>query len=282
MRRHLVLKAIGTTVIIGIFFVVYLHLLHHPRLPVTVMPATELDRLAAVPARSALFLYLSLWLYVGAGPGLQLRLRELVSYAAWSVMLCAAGLAIFHFWPTQVPASGLDLSRYFGFAMLQGIDAAGNACPSMHVAFASFTAVRIDQVLRAIGSPRLLRAANLAWASAIVYVDAAPSSSTSSSTSAQGWCSERCSRWRRCAGDSRCRSCTRPAVAGPAINARTERCLTARMTMHPILLRSLGGSMLGLLLLMQGCASLPSVAGRPASATSSRRATAGSVERSSP
>ena len=35
--------------------------------------------------------------------------------------------------------------------------------------------------------------------------------------------------------------------------------------MRPILLRSLGGLMLGLLLLMQGCASLPSVAGRPAS-----------------
>jgi len=52
--------------------------------------------------------------------------------------------------------------------MLQGIDAAGNACPSMHVAFASFTAVRIDQVLRTTGSPGPLRAANLAWSLAIV------------------------------------------------------------------------------------------------------------------
>jgi hypothetical protein len=167
MRRYLVLKAVGTTLIIGIFFVAYLHLLHYPPYPVTVMPSTALDRLLPFQPQ-ALFLYLSLWLYVGAGPGLQLRLSELVSYAAWSVMLCVAGLAIFHFWPTQVPASGLDLSRYFGFAMLQGIDAAGNACPSMHVAFASFTAVRIDQVLRAIGAPRLLRAGNVAWASAIM------------------------------------------------------------------------------------------------------------------
>ena len=135
MRRHLVLKAIGTSVIIGIFFFVYLHLLHHPRFPVTVMPATELDRL--VPFQpGALFLYLTLWLYVGAGPGLQLRWRELISYAAWSVLLCAAGLTIFYLW---------------------------------HVAFASFTAIRIDQVLRATGSPRLLRAANLGWATAIVY-----------------------------------------------------------------------------------------------------------------
>jgi PAP2 superfamily len=168
MRRHLVLKAIGTSVIIGIFFFVYLHLLHHPRFPVTVMPATELDRL--VPFQpGALFLYLTLWLYVGAGPGLQLRWLELINYAAWSVLLCAAGLSIFYLWPTRIPSSGLDVSAHVGFAMLQGIDAAGNACPSMHVAFASFTAIRIDQVLRATGSPRLLRAANLGWATAIVY-----------------------------------------------------------------------------------------------------------------
>jgi len=167
MRRYLVLKAVGTSLIIGVFFVVYLHLLHYPSYPVTVMPSTELDRLLPFQPQ-ALFLYLSLWLYVGAGPGLQLRLLELVSYAAWSVALCAAGLAIFHFWPTQVPESGLDRSAHFGFAMLQGIDAAGNACPSMHVAFAAFTAVRIDQVLRVIGAPRSMRAANVAWSSAIV------------------------------------------------------------------------------------------------------------------
>ena len=212
MRRHLVLKAIGTSVIIGIFFVVYLHLLHHPRFPVTVMPATELDRL--VPFQpGALFLYLTLWLYVGAGPGLQLRWLELINYAAWSVLLCAAGLTtIFHFWPTQIPSLGRDLSAHFGFAMLQGIDAAGNACPSMHVAFASFTAIRVDQVLRATGSPRLLRAANLGWATAIVYSTLAIRQHVVVDVGARGCCSEPCSRWPRCAGDSRSRSCTRPAL----------------------------------------------------------------------
>jgi len=167
MRRYLLLKVVGTTLIIGVFFVAYLHLLHHPQYPVTVMPSTALDRLVPFQPQ-ALFLYLTLWLYVGAGPGLQLRLRELVSYAAWAVMLCIAGLAVFRFWPTQVPSAGLDLSPHFGFAMLQGIDAAGNACPSMHVAFASFTAVRIDRVMRGVGAPRLLRAANVVWAVAIV------------------------------------------------------------------------------------------------------------------
>jgi len=53
--------------------------------------------------------------------------------------------------------------------MLQGIDAAGNACPSMHVAFSSFTLIRIDNVLRLTGAPKLMRAANVVWFLAIVF-----------------------------------------------------------------------------------------------------------------
>lgn len=168
MRRHLVLKLVGTSLIIGLFFVVYLHLLHHPSYPVTMMPSTALDRFLPFQPQ-ALFLYLSLWLYVGVGPGLQLRILDLVNYTAWAVMLCAAGLMIFYFWPTQVPPLGFDVSPYFGFAMLQGIDAAGNACPSMHVAFSSFTLIRVDNVLRLTRAPQFIRAANVVWFLAIVF-----------------------------------------------------------------------------------------------------------------
>jgi hypothetical protein len=167
MRRHLALKVVGTTLVIGVFFVGYLHLLHHPSYAVTVMPLTVLDRLVPFQPQ-ALFVYLSLWLYVGTGPGLQLSLLELITYAAWASMLCVVGLVIFYFWPTQVPKPDLDLSSSFGFAMLQGVDAAGNACPSMHVAFAVFSAIRIDDVLRWIGAPKVMRTANLVWFVAIV------------------------------------------------------------------------------------------------------------------
>jgi membrane-associated phospholipid phosphatase len=168
MRRHLVLKLVGTSLIIGVFFVAYLHLLHHPSYPVTMMPSTALDRFLPFQPQW-LFLYLSLWLYVGVGPGLQLRFVDLVNYTAWAAMLCVVGLAIFYFWPTQVPPPGLDVSPYFGFAMLQAADAAGNACPSMHVAFSTFTLIRIDNVLRLTGAPKFMRAANVVWFLAIVF-----------------------------------------------------------------------------------------------------------------
>jgi membrane-associated phospholipid phosphatase len=168
MRRHLVLKLVGTSLLIGVFFVAYLHLLHHPSYPVTVMMSTALDRF--IPFQhQALFLYLSLWLYVGVGPGLQLSFLELVNYAAWAAMLCVVGLVIFYFWPTQVPPLALDASPFLGFAMLQGVDAAGNACPSMHVAFSSFTSIRVDSVLRSTGAPKFMRTANMAWSLAIAF-----------------------------------------------------------------------------------------------------------------
>ena len=156
MRRHFALKVVGTTLVIAVFFVGYLHLLQHPAYPVTVMPLTALDRLVPFLPQ-ALFVYLSLWLYVGMGPGLQLTLLELIAYAAWAALLCVGGLVIFYFWPTQVPPHDLDVSAHVGFAMLQGVDAAGNACPSMHVAFAVFSSIRIGDVLTRIGAPKSMR-----------------------------------------------------------------------------------------------------------------------------
>jgi len=83
--------------------------------------------------------------------------------------LCITGLVLFYFWPTAVPAHLLDVSGFPGFALLQGVDAAGNACPSMHVAVAIFSAICLDHVLRTVGAPTWLRLANALWFVAIAY-----------------------------------------------------------------------------------------------------------------
>ena len=168
VRRHFALKLIGTTAVTGLFLIAYLYMLHHPAHAVTVMPLTAFDRLIPFQPQ-ALFVYVSLWLYVGVGPGLQLNLLELLVYGLWMAAMCLCGLAFFYFWPTQVPPLQLDVSSFPGFAMLQGVDAAGNACPSMHVAAATFTIVRVSQVLRQASAPILLRVFNAAWFAAIVF-----------------------------------------------------------------------------------------------------------------
>jgi len=167
MRCHFLLKVLGTTVVICLFFVAYFHLLHHPEHAVTSVPLTALDRIIPFEP-AALFVYLTLWLYVGAGPGLQPNLRALVAYGVWIGGLCAAGLVIFLIWPTNVPSTGVDPSQYAGFSMLRGVDAAGNAFPSMHVATATFTMFRLQDVWRRIGAPVLVQVVDLTWCSAIV------------------------------------------------------------------------------------------------------------------
>ena len=168
MRRHFLLKLVGTSTFIWLFFLGYFHLLRHPVQAVVVMPLTALD--ALIPFQpAALFAYLSLWLYVGVAPGLQLTLRELLVYGLWVSGLCVTGLGIFYLWPTAVPPLTLDVSGFTGFRMLQGVDAAGNACPSMHVAIAIFTAIWLEHLLRNARAPGGLRLFNIAWFLAIAW-----------------------------------------------------------------------------------------------------------------
>lgn len=168
LRRLFPLKFLGISTVIALFFVGYFHVLRHPAHPVTVMPLTPLD--ALVPFQPWMLLpYLSLWVYVGLAPGLQLTVRQLLVYAAWAIALGLAGLGLFYRWPTAVPPMELEVADSMAFAMLRGLDASGNACPSMHVAFAVFSAFWIAQALRAARVPAGLHVLNVAWLLSIAW-----------------------------------------------------------------------------------------------------------------
>jgi membrane-associated phospholipid phosphatase len=168
MRRLFLLKLVGTSGLVGLFFIAYFAVLRDPGRPAFPMPLTALDH--ALPFQPALlYAYLSLWLYVGTAPGLLLTLRELLAYALWASGLAAAGLALFHFWPTVVPTLTMDVSDIAGFRLLQGVDAPGNACPSMHVAFAVLSFAWIHRILTQARAPGLLRGLNLLWFLAIAW-----------------------------------------------------------------------------------------------------------------
>ena len=166
--RYLALKFFGICAFMWVFFLGYFHTLRHPVYPVFEMPLTALDHLITFQPQ-AMLAYVSLWLYIGVAPGLLLTLKELIVYGLWAAALCTAGLAVFHFWPTAVPPHGVDVTGFPGFDLLKGIDAAGNACPSLHVASAVFTAIWVERLLRVIGVPPVLRVLNLFWVLAIAY-----------------------------------------------------------------------------------------------------------------
>ena len=164
MRRDALLKTCGTCVFMVLFFAAYLYLLKNPRVPPYVMPLTALDRLVPfVPL--ALPIYASLWVYVSLPFATR---HESIAYGVVAAALCCAGLACFLIWPTAVAPAAIDWARYPGYASLKNVDAAGNACPSLHVASAVFSCVWLDRQLLQLGAGFGVRMANVGWCTAIV------------------------------------------------------------------------------------------------------------------
>jgi hypothetical protein len=167
-QRHALIKIVGITIFITLFFIGYFHILRSPSYEVMLMPLTALDRLVGFQP-PAVIAYLSLWFYVGIPPSLFLSLRELVRYGYWVAALCLTGLACFYLWPTAVPPHPLAVSDFPGFELLRGIDAPGNACPSLHVATAVFSAIWLHRILRELGAGSAPLAINWCWLVLIAY-----------------------------------------------------------------------------------------------------------------
>jgi membrane-associated phospholipid phosphatase len=74
------------------------------------------------------------------------------------------GLVIFLFWPTAIPRP--DSAAY---RPLIAIDKPGNACPSLHAAFAVFSAICIDRLARHLGDRGLVRSLSWLWCLGILY-----------------------------------------------------------------------------------------------------------------
>lgn len=161
-------KAIGTMAIIPVFFWAYFWVLRHPQGEVTVMPLTWLDGVVGFEP-AAIPLYVSLWFYVSLAPAFLKDRREVLSYAVATIAMAVVGLLIFLLWPTTVLVSDADWGAHPSLAFLKELDAPRNACPSLHVAFAVFTAWWFERLLREVGADRLLRLLNALWCLGIVW-----------------------------------------------------------------------------------------------------------------
>jgi hypothetical protein len=168
LPNQMLLKSVGISLFLSVFFVAYFYLLNHPARPVTVMPFTALDRLIGF-SPWAVPLYVSLWVYVSLPPALLASRQPLLRYAAGMTGICVAGLAVFYFWPSAVPAADIDWRLYPSVAFLKNLDASGNACPSLHVATAFFSGLWLHHSLRHFDAPRWLLLVNGLWCAGIVY-----------------------------------------------------------------------------------------------------------------
>lgn len=165
---QIVFKSAGITLFISLFFIAYFHVLNHPAYPTTVIPLTYLDKIIGFQPL-ALPIYLSLWMYVAIPPALITKPDELYEFTLSIALMSIAGLTIFYFWPTAIPVSEIDWRLHPSIRFLKDVDAAGNACPSMHVATACFSCAWIDYLLRRFKTPTWLRLMNIIWCVAIIY-----------------------------------------------------------------------------------------------------------------
>lgn len=168
ISNHMYLKGLGTTIFIGLFFVAYFYLLKNPAYPPTLMHITPMDSLISFQPL-ALPVYLSLWVYVSLPPAFFNTRRELYKYGLAMTLMCIAGLTIFYFWPTVVPVTDINWKLYPDVSFLKNMDAAGNACPSMHVAAALFSGIWLNHLLRRFGGPPWILTLNWLWCIGIIY-----------------------------------------------------------------------------------------------------------------
>lgn len=162
------LKAAGTSAFMILFFQGYFFVMAEPARTPYVMPEIWLDHwVPLVPW--AFWVYASLWVYVSLAPAMMGNFRGLLRFGAWVGLLCLSCLAVFWAFPTQVPAMPIDWSQYPGLSFVKGVDAAGNACPSLHVASAVFAAYWMHHLLRTMRAPRGWLAFNAACCVAITW-----------------------------------------------------------------------------------------------------------------
>lgn len=161
IRSELRLKLVLTVVLNLWFYVPYCLLQrHHFFGPTQILP-TFLDRLIPF-SDEAVWVYLSIFLLMPIGPLLMCRREQLLRYGLGILLVETVAYLVFIFWPTwcQRPNPNGTIPTY---RILTMIDAPLNAFPSLHAAFAVFSALCAVQDFRELPLHHLYRIAVGFW-----------------------------------------------------------------------------------------------------------------------
>lgn len=145
----------------------YYGLQHWQLFPETVMRQGIIDRLVAFRP-GAVWLYLSLYLFMPLFPLLMTQRERLWRYAAGMITASLMANCIFLLWPT-VCVRPEALEANFAYRWLTAVDRPFHAFPSLHAAFAVLSAQCGVLVLRELKLGRWTLVAPWAWAALIGY-----------------------------------------------------------------------------------------------------------------
>ena len=160
-------KSVGSTIAISSFFVAYFYIVNEPLFTSQPMPVLQIDRWLPVISWSA-WVYFSLWIFICIPQALMGDRRVMLYYLGGALLLSIIGLSIFLFYPTAVPVWDIDWSRYPVLEFLKSTDKAANACPSLHVGFATFSGCWLVWLIRRLNLSPVWGVLSILWGLAII------------------------------------------------------------------------------------------------------------------
>ena len=167
IKTELALKLGLLVILYPLVFLPYFFLQRHHFFPATTMSFGWFDRLIPF-SDQAVWPYFSIYLLLPVGPLFMDRRYQLLRYAAGVALLSLIADLIFLCWPTACPRPHVaGVNTVYG--LLIAVDSSFNAFPSLHAAFAVYSALCAGLVLREFGSHRVWRLGIWLWAFLILY-----------------------------------------------------------------------------------------------------------------
>ena len=167
LKTELALKLGLVVILYPLVFVPYFFLQRHHFFPASTMSLGLFDRLIPF-SDQAVWPYFSIYLLLPIGPFFMGRRNHLLRYAAGIVLMSFIADLIFLCLPTfclRPAITGVNAV----YRLLIAVDSSFNAFPSLHAAFAVYSALCAGLVLRELGSHRLWRSGIWIWALLILY-----------------------------------------------------------------------------------------------------------------
>jgi membrane-associated phospholipid phosphatase len=167
LQSETVLKLILMVVLNLLVYLPYLFLQRHHFFPAKNMQPTSFDRMIPF-SDQAVWLYLSIYLLMPVGPFLMNNRNQIFRYAAGIILISLSANIIFIFRPTSCPRPDVQ-GTIPAYQMLTTIDNSFHAFPSLHAAFAVYSALCGALVLRELNVSRRWRISLGLWAFMILF-----------------------------------------------------------------------------------------------------------------
>lgn len=167
LQSELKLKLVLLVGLNLVVYVPYYFFQRHHFFPTTSMLFGFFD--LVIPFSSnAIWLYLSIYLLIPIGPFLMNRRKQIFRYAAGIIFISLLADVIFLFRPTVCPRPVIARTS-IAYQIFTKIDNDYHAFPSLHAAFAVYSALCGGLVLRELGSRNFWRIGLWLWAFLILY-----------------------------------------------------------------------------------------------------------------